>query len=109
MAQNRPWVVAFWAELALPCGVLGPVDFWAFWRLDWSLRWEIVVVAVVATDARVTAAADLVGVETGDLVGGEGRQGHPVDHQRHRDNLADRVPRIERRVRVLEDDLQILP
>ena len=44
---------AFWEERRLPAGVLGPVDFWAFWRmaaifrgLEWadircSFRWFV--------------------------------------------------------------------
>src|SRR6516162_3050505 len=38
--EVRPWVRAFWETLSLPSGDLGPVDFWAFWRLAASLAGE---------------------------------------------------------------------
>src|SRR5579883_2572029 len=38
-SARRPCFRAFWRERALPSGVFGPVDFWAFWRLI-SLRLE---------------------------------------------------------------------
>jgi hypothetical protein len=32
---RRPCLTAFWETTALPVGVRGPVDFWAFERLAW--------------------------------------------------------------------------
>ena len=41
VSQKRPWVVALRELLALPSGVLGPVDFWALARLAASFFSEI--------------------------------------------------------------------
>jgi hypothetical protein len=35
LSANPPWIKALRAERFLPSGVLGPVECWAFSRLDW--------------------------------------------------------------------------
>jgi hypothetical protein len=38
--NTRPWVRAFREAMALPSGVVGPVDFWAFARLAFRRRMD---------------------------------------------------------------------
>ena len=37
--DNRPWRTAFFDTMRFPCGVLGPVDFWALRRFCRYLSW----------------------------------------------------------------------
>ena len=43
--DDSPWVVAFWADAALPSGVFGPVLCCALRRLAADLRLELIFVS----------------------------------------------------------------
>ena len=64
---SRPCVMAFWATTALPSGVRGPVDFWAFKRLAWicaTLAMLIppsILAVILATLIEVSVGAMLIG------------------------------------------------
>ena len=50
LALERPWVRAFWADLALPASVLGPVECWAFCWLRTGILvdiWWLLLVLVL--------------------------------------------------------------